>query len=114
MADAFFLVLLVGALALTTWFFMRNPSAKDKITDAVEDASEFVEDVVEDVVETIEEVKVELDKVTPKPKLPTTKVLEGMTKAKLEETGREFGVELDRRMTKANMIKDLRAQYKKL
>jgi hypothetical protein len=112
--DALFLVFLVVGLGLATWFFMRDPSAKEKITEAVEDATDFVEDVVEDVVETVEEVKVELDKVTPKPKLPTTKVLEGMTKAKLEETGREYGVELDRRMTKANMIKDLRAQYKKL
>lgn len=112
--DALFLGLLIVALGLATWFFMRNPSAKEQITEAVEDAAEFIDDVVEDVVETIEEVKVELDKVTPKPKLPTTKVLEGMTKAKLEETGREYGVELDRRMTKANMIKDLRAKYKKL
>lgn len=112
--DAFFILLLVGALALVTWIFVRNPAAKEQLTEAVEDASDFVDNVVEDVVETIEEVKVELDKVTPKPKLPTTKVLEGLTKAKLEETGREYGVELDRRMTKANMIKDLRAQYKKL
>ena len=30
-----------------------------------------------------------------------------MTKAKLEEYGRTIGIELDRRKTKANMIKDL-------
>lgn len=112
--DAVFVVLMIVAIGLTTWAVLRNPNAKDEITEAVEDATDFIDDVVEDVVETIEEVKVELDKVTPKPKLPTTKVLEGMTKAKLEDTGREYGVELDRRMTKANMIKDLRAQYKKL
>lgn len=112
--DALFLILLIVALGLTTWAVMRYPDAKKDITEAVEDAADLMEDVVEDVVETIQEVKVELDKVTPKPKLPTTKVLEGMTKAKLEDTGREYGVELDMRMTKANMIKDLRAQYKKL
>lgn len=64
--------------------------------------------------EITEPVSVQLKKVTTKPKLPTTKVLEGLTKAKLEDTGRDFGVELDKRMTKSNMIKDLRAQYKKL
>jgi len=42
-------------------------------------------------------------------KLPGPKALEGMTKAKLEELGREHGVELDKRKTKANMIADLRA-----
>ena len=106
--EPLFLVLLLIGLGLATWFF------KDLFEDAIADATDFVEDVVEDVVDTVEEVKVELEKVTPKPKLPTTKVLEGMTKAKLEDTGREYGVELDKRMTKANMIKDLRAQYKKL
>ena len=45
-------------------------------------------------------------------KLPTAKVLEGMTKAKLEELGREHGVELDKRKTKANMITDLKAGVK--
>jgi hypothetical protein len=28
-----------------------------------------------------------------------------LTKAKIEEVGREFGVELDKRKTKANMVK---------
>lgn len=104
--DALFLVFLMVGVGLATWFFLRNPSAKDELTDAVEDAAEFVEDVVEEVTAVVE-------KVTIKPKLPTTKVLEGMTKAKLEDTAREYGVELDRRMTKSNMIKDLRAKYKK-
>jgi hypothetical protein len=35
-----------------------------------------------------------------------------MTKAKIEEHGRELGVELDRRMTKPNMIKDLKSKLK--
>ena len=46
-------------------------------------------------------------------KLPTTKALEGMTKAKLEELGREHGVELDKRKTKANMIADLKGATRK-
>ena len=46
------------------------------------------------------------------PKLPTAKTMEGMTKAKLEELGREHGVELDKRKTKANMIADLKTGTK--
>jgi len=45
-------------------------------------------------------------------KLPTAKTMESMTKAKLEELGREHGVELDKRKTKANMITDLKAGVK--
>ena len=36
--------------------------------------------------------------------------LAAMTKAKLEAHGREMGVELDRRMTKSNMIADLKSK----
>jgi len=35
-----------------------------------------------------------------------------MTKVQIEEAGREVGVELDRRKTKANMIKDYLNQVK--
>ena len=35
-----------------------------------------------------------------------------MTKAKLEAHGRKMGVELDRRMTKSNMIADLKSKLK--
>jgi len=48
-----------------------------------------------------------------KAKLPTNAELDKLTKAKLEELGREFGVELDKRKTKANMITDLKAGVKK-
>ena len=44
--------------------------------------------------------------------LPGDADLNKLTKAKLEELGREFGVELDKRKTKANMITDLKAQAK--
>ena len=36
--------------------------------------------------------------------------LAAMTKAKLEAHGRKMGVELDRRMTKSNMIADLKSK----
>ena len=46
-------------------------------------------------------------------KLPTAKTMEALTKSKLEELGREHGVELDKRKTKAKMIADLKAGVKK-
>ena len=61
-------------------------------------------------------------KVEPKPapapkaevkKLPTKSKLTAMKKAELEELGREFGVELDKRKTKDNMIADLQKEVKK-
>ncbi len=57
---------------------------------------------------TIEKAKTEFSA-----KLPTKAQLEKLTKAGLEELGREHGVELDKRKTKANMIVDLRAGVKK-
>jgi hypothetical protein len=45
----------------------------------------------------------------PKQKLLLTdEEMNKLTKAKLEELGREMGVELDKRKTKANMIADLK------
>jgi hypothetical protein len=51
------------------------------------------------------------DKKAPK-KLPTAKSMESMSKAKLEELGRDMGIELDKRKTKAKMIADLRLGVK--
>ena len=62
--------------------------------------------------------KVEVEvKETPAPNvkvstLPTEEQLNKLTKAKLEELGREHGVELDRRKTKATMIADLKEAVK--
>jgi len=57
---------------------------------------------------------------TPKPAskpavktLPGDAALNSLTKASLEELGRDMGVELDKRKTKANMITDLKAGVKK-
>lgn len=44
--------------------------------------------------------------------LPSDKELNKLTKVKIEEVGREHGVELDRRKTKANMIADLKEAVK--
>jgi hypothetical protein len=45
-------------------------------------------------------------------KLPTPAKLKAQTKAQLEELGREFGVELDKRKKKDGMIADLKAGVK--
>ena len=42
------------------------------------------------------------------PVLPSDAELNKLTKSKLEELAREFGVELDKKKTKANMISDLK------
>jgi len=47
-----------------------------------------------------------------KAKVKIAKDVAKMTKAKIEEHGRDLGVELDRRMTKSNMIKDLKSKLK--
>ena len=44
--------------------------------------------------------------------LPGNAALNSLTKAKLEELGRDMGVELDKRKTKANMIADLKKAVK--
>jgi hypothetical protein len=45
--------------------------------------------------------------------LPGNAALNSLTKAALEDLGRDMGVELDKRKTKANMIVDLKAGVKK-
>ena len=49
-----------------------------------------------------------------KAKLPTAAKLKALTKAQLEELGRDFGIELDKRKTKEKMIADLKTEHKKL
>lgn len=51
--------------------------------------------------------------VAPAPQVPPTeKDLSKLKKEEIELVGRDWGIELDRRMTKANMIKDLQKQIK--
>ena len=43
-----------------------------------------------------------------------TKGLEKKTKAELEKLGRKIGIELDKRLTKAKLISEIKKQNKKL
>lgn len=115
--EPFVVIAVVVVVAGVAWYFLKGDGnvTKEEIMEAVENATDIVEDVVEEVTEAVEEVveKVE-EALVSKPKLPATKELEAMKKADLEAFARDHGVELDKRMTKANMIKDFRAQYKKV
>ena len=65
--------------------------------------------------DTIDNVAVASPKPETKPKpRKTKKQLEQQTKKQLEEFGREIGIELDRRLTKAKLVDQLvKAQRKK-
>lgn len=92
-------VLAVGV----SWFAVHKSSALVKVEEALDEIEEKVEEVVEDIKEDIKEA---IDD------LPSVDDLKKLTKAKLEELGRELGVELDKRKTKDNMIKDLQEKTK--
>lgn len=98
----------IGKAAITEWF-MANTSApqaateeqvQDMITEgkiqaAIKEAELATDDIVKDFNEdgTIDE-------------------LESMSKKELEAHGRTFGVELDRRKSKAKMIEQLREELR--
>jgi predicted DsbA family dithiol-disulfide isomerase len=74
-----------------------NKDGKVDLDDAkvaVEKVEEIV-DAAEEVADKVEDLAAKYGKLSSK------------TKARLEEIGRELGVELDRRKTKVNMISDL-------
>ena len=57
--------------------------------------------------------KAEVKKAAPSaPKAPSAKALTAMTKKEIDQVGRDFGVKLDARKTKAAMVKDFQAGVK--
>jgi hypothetical protein len=61
----------------------------------------------------VAEPKAEVKKAAPSaPKAPTAKALNAMTKKEIDQVGRDFGVTLDARKTKAAMVKDFQAGIK--
>lgn len=91
-------------------FFMgpAKKSAGDILTKAKRD----VGDTTAAIEKKVEKAK--LAKLVKDAALTIDKNVAQMTKAKIEEHGREFGIELDRRMTKPNMVSDLKAKVKSL
>ena len=98
-------ILGVVAVALVYFFFFREekdlPEVKPNYNPTLTpEQQQEAQDLIERAAEEF------------KAKLPPMKELEALTKAKLEDLGREHGIELDKRMTKANMIADLKKQHK--
>ena len=94
--------------------FVFWPRVSEKIDDfqkEMDEAHEKVEEAFDEAVEKVEEAKDELQEAIAN--LPTAAQLKKLTKAKIEELGREVGIELDRRQTKDNMIKELNKEVKK-
>jgi hypothetical protein len=61
----------------------------------------------------VAEPKAEVKKAAPSaPKAPTAKALNAMTKKEIDQVGKDFGVKLDARKTKAAMVKDFQAGIK--
>ena len=94
-------VVVVAALYGYVWWTKQG--GEEKVEEAIEEIEEKIEEVVEDVKEDIKEA---IDD------LPSVDDLKKLTKAKIEELGRELGVELDKRRTKDNMIKELQEKTK--
>jgi adenylate kinase family enzyme len=85
------------------WYGTGLDKELQDVADAVEQiVDNVVDDIQEEIAEAKQKVKAKLDEV------PTTAELKKLTKAKLEELGRELGIELDKRKTKDNMIKELK------
>jgi len=61
----------------------------------------------------VESKKNEIKPIIVKPSFKTKKDLSSMTKGRLEEVGRIYGIELDKRLTKAKLVDQLWKQLKK-
>lgn len=94
------IALLIGV----AWWMYTN---HDKVEDIVEEVEDAVDEIEEKIDEVKQKVKDKLDDI------PTKEELKKLTKAKLEELGRELGIELDKRKTKDNMIKELNDKLSK-
>lgn len=94
------IALLIGV----AWWMYTN---HDKVEDIVEEVEDAVDEIEDKIDEVKQKVKDKLDDI------PTKDELKKLTKAKLEELGRDLGVELDKRKTKDNMIKELNEKLSK-
>jgi len=96
----------VGVVALVIIGLWAFTDVLDFNKDGKVDSADL--DAAVDAAEAVVEKKV----AEVKAKLPTAAKLKALTKAQLEELGRDFGVELDKRKTKDKMVADLKAGVK--
>lgn len=99
------LIIIGLAIAVGVAWWMYNNH--DKVEDIVEEVEDAVDEIEDKIDEVKQKVKDKLDDI------PTKEELKKLTKAKLEELGRDLGVELDKRKTKDNMIKELNEKLSK-
>ena len=92
-----FIIGLALVVGVAWWMYTNH----EKVEDVVEEVEDAIEEIEEKIDEVKQEVKEKLDDI------PTKEELKKLTKAKLEEFGRDLGIELDKRKTKDNMIKEL-------
>ena len=102
--EALFVLGLVGVVVIVVWLVLDKSSTLVKVEETIEEIEEKIDEVVEEIKEDVKEA---LDS------LPTANELKKLTKVKLEELGRDLGVELDKRQTKDNMIKELQEKVGK-
>jgi|TARA_R110000803_G_scaffold42597_2_gene91217 hypothetical protein len=97
--ELFYIVLIVLAVAGGVfWYFNKDQNDLDINDDGKVD----VADLKEATKNVSKGIKAEVKK------LPTPAKLKALTKTALEELGRDFGVELDKRKNKDSMIADLK------
>ena len=98
----YIIVLILVAVGGAFWYFNKDQNDLDINDDGKVD----VADLKEAASNVAKGVKAEVKK------LPTPAKLKAQTKTQLEELGREFGIELDKRKNKDKMIADLKAGEK--
>ena len=86
--DLLVTVIVASVLGVAGWLVYLGTKSKE------------FKDTVEDIKEEIEDIEEFIDNI------PSITELKKMTKAKLQEVAREYGIELDKRKTKSNMIAD--------
>lgn len=104
----------VGILAF--WYYLgSSKSAKsDQEVDlgSVKPEPVAKTETVKQTKPTAKKASVKKSVVESTDKLPTKSKLAAMKKTELETFGKQFGIDLDRRKTKDNMIKDLQKHVK--
>jgi F0F1-type ATP synthase membrane subunit b/b' len=90
-----YLLLGLAAVAICGWFLL--PTKNESVQEIVQEIEDVIDETLDKVEEEIEDLEAEL------------KALKKKTKKDLEQIARDkFGLELDRRLSKDNMIEQLR------
>jgi hypothetical protein len=110
--DVLFLSLVIGFLIVLALFFVMRSSPKvPEETSAAFEYEELPTEEPEKVIDIVTKAKPATKKA--KPKLPSDSKLQALTKVALADLAKEeYGVELSKSKTKADMIAELRKAVK--